>query len=110
MSSDKRNPYMVLTVRCAGAGCTNVRGHANHWFVTSVEEGVFVCRAYSSRISLREHDEPVCGQACAQKVFEKWLQKSVDCGGSGDRVIGESPPSPGPPTTPVSAKQSNLGK
>ena len=39
MSSDKRNPYMVLTVRCAGAGCTNVRGHANHWFVTSVEEG-----------------------------------------------------------------------
>ncbi len=65
MSSDKRNPYMVLTVRCAGAGCTNVRGHANHWFVTSVEEGVFVCRAYSSQISLREHDEPVCGQACA---------------------------------------------
>ncbi len=75
MTPEPRNPYVVLTVKCAGAGCSNVRGHANHWFVTSVEDGVFICRGYSARISLRENDEPVCGQACAQKVFERYLTK-----------------------------------
>ena len=88
MSSEKRNPFIVLTVKCAGAGCANVRGHANHWFVTSVEEGVFICRVYSSQISLREHDEPVCGQACAQKVFERWLGRIGASPLSGHRGIG----------------------
>jgi hypothetical protein len=73
MTPEQRNPYIVLTVKCAGAGCSNVRGRANHWFVTSVDEGVFVCRPYSAQISLREADEPVCGQACAQKIFERYL-------------------------------------
>jgi hypothetical protein len=73
MTTDPRNPWIVLTVRCAAPGCANIRGHANHWFVTSIEEGVFICRPYSPQFGLRDHHEPVCGQACAQKIFDRYL-------------------------------------
>jgi hypothetical protein len=78
MTSEIRNPYVVLTVKCAGPVCSNVRGQANHWFVTSVEDGVYICRSFSAQISLRENEEPVCGQACAQKLFERYLAKGAE--------------------------------
>lgn len=72
--SKPRNPHLVTTVKCAAPGCTNVRREANHWFVTSVEQR-FTCRPYSAAADLRPLDEPACGQACAQKLFERYLAK-----------------------------------
>jgi hypothetical protein len=40
MNAESRNPYVVMTVKCAGAGCSYIRG-----------------------------------QACAQKLFERYLTK-----------------------------------
>jgi len=71
-----RNPHLVTTVKCAAPGCTNVRREANHWFVISVEQR-FTCRPYSAVAHLRPTDEPACGQACAQKLFERYLAKQA---------------------------------
>jgi hypothetical protein len=70
------NPHLVTTVKCAAPGCTNVRREANHWFVTSVEQ-LFTCRPYSDASDLRSLDEPACGQAYAQKLFERFLTKQA---------------------------------
>jgi hypothetical protein len=73
------NPFTVQTVRCAGPGCTNVRREANHWFVTrsiGVEEKRrFLCFPFAPGYKLKKFDEPACGGACAQKLFEKYLSK-----------------------------------
>jgi hypothetical protein len=69
------NPHLVTTVKCAAPGCTNVRRQANHWFVTSIEQQRFICRPFLSATSLRIADEPACGQACAQKLFERYLAR-----------------------------------
>jgi hypothetical protein len=77
------NPYTVQTVRCAGPGCSNVRREANHWFVCALADSgsvwadgkVFVCFPFDVRRELDEHDQPVCGQACAQRLFESWMQE-----------------------------------
>jgi hypothetical protein len=71
-----RNPHLVITVKCAAPGCTNVRRQANHWFVISVEQR-FTCRPYLATADLRPLDEPACGQACAQKLFERYLAKQA---------------------------------
>jgi hypothetical protein len=71
-----RNPHLVTTVKCAAPGCTNVRREANHWFVISVEQR-FTCRPYSAAAGLRSTDGPVCGQSCAQKLFERYLAKQA---------------------------------
>lgn len=69
------NPYAISTVRCAGPGCEAVRREANHWFVVFVDgDGIFICYPYS-RMALIEDRKPVCGQACAQKLFEQYLSK-----------------------------------
>jgi hypothetical protein len=70
------NPHLVTTVKCAAPGCANVRRQANHWFVISVERR-FTCRPYSATADLRPADEPACGQACAQKLFERYLAKQA---------------------------------
>jgi len=70
-----RNPYLVTTVKCAAPGCANVRREANHWFVISTDQR-FTCRPYSAA-GLRSTDEPACGQACAQKLFERYLAKQA---------------------------------
>ena len=72
-----RNPHLVTTVKCAAPGCTNVRRDANHWFVTAVEQQQFICRPYQSATSLRLADEPACGQACAQKLLERYLARQT---------------------------------
>ena len=72
---NNRNPHVITTVKCAAPGCTNVRREANHWFVVAVEQQRFTCRPFASAAPLRLADEPVCGQACAQKLFEKYLAR-----------------------------------
>ena len=74
--TQSRNPHLVTTVKCAAPGCTNVRRQANHWFVISVEQR-FTCRPYSATADLRPADQPACGQACAQKLFERYLAKQA---------------------------------
>jgi hypothetical protein len=69
-----RNPHLVTTVKCAAPGCTNVRREANHWFLTSADQR-FTCLEYSASAKWRATDEPAFGQACAQKLFEKYLAK-----------------------------------
>lgn len=73
--SKVRNPHLVTTVKCAGPGCANVRREANHWFVTTIEENKFICRPYIPSLGLKETDEPACGQACAQKLMERFLAR-----------------------------------
>lgn len=75
--STLRNPHLVVTVKCAGPGCTNVRRESNHWFLITIELGTFICRPFSSTIDLQEIDKPVCGHACAQKLLECFLAKTV---------------------------------
>ncbi len=74
--SNSRNSHLVTTVKCAAPGCSNVRREANHWFVISVEQR-FTCRPYSAAPRLRPLDQPACGQACAQKLFERYLAKQA---------------------------------
>jgi hypothetical protein len=73
------NPFAVTTVRCAGPGCTKVRQECNHWFVVQVVKYVngtgFSCAPLMMSRELGIDDRPVCGQACAQKLFEQWMQK-----------------------------------
>jgi hypothetical protein len=77
------NPHEIKTVKCAHCGA--VRQEANHWFVIVVTKGRFRCapllvpptngagpRSKTGR-TLRKAEEPVCGQQCAQKIFEKYL-------------------------------------
>jgi hypothetical protein len=74
--SKTANPHLVITVKCAAPGCTNVRREVNHWFVTSAEHR-FICQPYSVTARLRPTDEPACGQSCAQKLFERFLAKQA---------------------------------
>lgn len=73
--STQRNPHLVITIKCAGPGCANVRRESNHWFLITIELGTFICRPFSSTINLQDDDKPVCGQACAQKLLECFLAK-----------------------------------
>jgi len=69
------NPYTIQTVRCAGPNCEAVRKEVNHWFVVSTINGRFIAEPFESWGDLDAHDHPVCGQACAQKLFEQYLSK-----------------------------------
>lgn len=73
--STQRNPHLVMTVKCAGPGCANIRRESNHWFLITIEPGTFICRPFSSTTNLQDDDKPVCGQACAQKLLECFLAK-----------------------------------
>lgn len=83
------NPYKVETVRCAGPGCANLRREINHWFVIGASKeaetgaGTFYCRALDPGFAIGEKEQPVCGQACAQKLFEQFLAG----GNNSDRMI-----------------------
>lgn len=77
MSPTARNPYLIATVKCAAPGCGNVRRQVNHWFVVSFEQDSFACRPYFPGSDLSIAAEPVCGQACAQKLFERYLAKKT---------------------------------
>lgn len=69
------NPFEVSTVRCAGPGCEAVRRSVNHWYVVFVDSGgTFVCYPYD-KMALVDDRRPVCGSACAQKLFEQFLSR-----------------------------------
>jgi hypothetical protein len=70
------NPHLITTVQCAGPGCANFRRESNHWFLTTLDGDKFICRPYVPAQELQQSDLPVCGQACAQKVFERFLARS----------------------------------
>jgi hypothetical protein len=78
------NSHEVKTVKCAC--CGTVRQEANHWFVITTAGSGFRCAPLIRRPNygrgdrvltvprrLRKSDQPVCGQQCAQKVFERYL-------------------------------------
>jgi len=70
------NPCDVHTVRCAV--CGKLREQANHWFLIWLTFG-FHC--YPFDIAPRQPgDLPVCGQACAQKEFERWMTATRNAG------------------------------
>lgn len=71
------NPHLVLTVKCAGPGCVNMRRESNHWFLITIERGAFLCRPYLPGEELQPLDLPACGQACAQKVLERFFAREV---------------------------------
>jgi hypothetical protein len=76
------NPYLTEAIHCAGPGCDRVRGEVNRWFVTGLTEDAqtgeesFYCRPFNASFPIGEEEQPVCGQQCAQKIFEQWLQKA----------------------------------
>jgi hypothetical protein len=70
------NPHQLTTIKCAGPGCAHVRRESNHWFLITIEHGSFLCRPYHSARDLRLFDFPACGQACAQKLLERFLAES----------------------------------
>jgi len=86
---DAHNPHLVVTAKCAGPGCANVRRESNHWFLVTIEPDKFICRPYFPAQSLNAADQPACGQACAQKLLEQFLSGAVSCsrrpGSAGDR-------------------------
>lgn len=77
------NPHEIRTMRCAH--CGTVRREANHWFGIVIAGSGFHCapflfetiqcgeRPVMSLRKLRKEEQPVCGQQCAQKIFEKYL-------------------------------------
>jgi hypothetical protein len=77
MAAETRNPFVVATLKCAAPGCSKLRKQANHWFLTSEEQDTFACRPYSLGDELSVADMPVCGQACAQRLFERFLAKKA---------------------------------
>ena len=69
------NPHIV----CAGPNCGAIRKEANHWFVIKfpgTENKVFHCEPLTDPKNLRPWNKPVCGQSCAQKLFDTWMAKA----------------------------------
>ncbi len=67
------NLYVRNVVHCAGPGCEQIRRETNHWLLIGFVDGVFCCRAFDGE--MRPEDLPVCGQQCAQRLFEQWLNR-----------------------------------
>lgn len=76
MVADTRNTFTVQTIRCAGPGCSNLRRDDDLWFATTVQDGTFVCRPYFPTPLPQGLEKPVCGQACALRVFDQYLSDS----------------------------------
>ena len=76
------HPGEVHTVRCLAPNCTAVKGSVNHWLVITIVADNFMCEPHYEGYKLGRRDYPVCGRACAQKMFEKYLTDS--------QVSGES--------------------
>lgn len=73
MPNSSRNPNAVNTIKCAGPGCRNTTSNADRWFITVIEEESFFCRRYSASCPLHRLEQPVCGQACAVRLFDRFL-------------------------------------
>lgn len=73
MSYTFRNSNIVSTIKCAGPGCQKTRAAADPWFVTVIARDVFTCRRFAPSRPLRRFEQPVCGQACAVRLFDGYL-------------------------------------
>jgi len=69
------NPFSVQTIRCAGPNCEAVRREVNHWFVVFESDGEFMSYPLDVDAELDPAERPVCGQSCAQKLYEQYLSK-----------------------------------
>ena len=71
------NPAKINTVRCMAVPCEQIKREANHWFVVAItdvaDDKGFICFRYTDGMELAEYEKPVCGPACAQRMFEKFL-------------------------------------
>ena len=84
MSRQVRNCHEVNTIKCAAPGCRNTQsGATDRWFVTLIERGVFYCRQYSASRPLRRFEQPACGQACAVRLFDRFLSRALPRESSG---------------------------
>lgn len=77
------NPHEVITVKCAH--CGKFREQTNHWFTVWMGDArprkhgefgpAFGCWPLDISMPLQEDELPACGQACAQKLFERWMDE-----------------------------------
>jgi hypothetical protein len=68
-----RNSNIINTVICAGPGCHKTRIGSDPWFVTVIVRDVFTCQRYTPSRPLGCLEQPVCGQACAVRLFDSYL-------------------------------------
>lgn len=73
MANSSRNPNSITTIKCAGLGCSNTTATTGRWFITLIEDESFSCRRYSAFRPLRRSEKPACGQACAVRLFDRFL-------------------------------------
>lgn len=77
---EQLNQYSVSTVRCSGPKCEQVKRLTNHWWIVRVGLSdritcapAFVSYAYRPDEELLDDERPVCGQQCAQRLYERFL-------------------------------------
>jgi hypothetical protein len=80
------NPYISMSIRCAGPNCDHVKQTTNHWILMEIHNshGPTISFGTWSDIDARQDGVlPLCGDACAIKMMQKWLsdQKSLAQGG-----------------------------
>lgn len=69
------SPYVKLSMQCAGPGCPAQTSVPIRWFVISLLPDGFFCHRFSNSAlaSLSAAQSPVCGPACAHRLFERYL-------------------------------------
>ena len=77
------NPHVRPGIHCAGPNCEAVRKEANHWFLITFiaatldgAEPAFYCRGMVTD-DIQPEEMPACGQQCAQKLFEQYLNNRI---------------------------------
>ena len=91
MANSSRNPNSITTIKCAGPGCCNTTATTGRWFITLVEHESFFCRRYSAFRPLRPPEKPACGQACAVRLFDRFLTFRNVAGCPGTTPIANHP-------------------
>lgn len=74
------NPFVRPQYHCAGPKCEQIKKSGNHWFVIWEHDGAFTVFPLALRTypdAMLPTDQPVCGQACAQKLFEAWMARAA---------------------------------
>jgi len=77
------NEFQSQVIRCSGPNCQETRKSTNHWFIISIDEEpsdpIFACWPLDmdsiEEFGLSKEQRPVCGQSCAQKLFEDWMTR-----------------------------------
>lgn len=68
----------VRTVRCTAHPCRQVKNESNNWFIVWADDprGMFHCVEYSEEMFREigvDQARPVCGPACGQRMYERFL-------------------------------------